>query len=77
MKVSRLVLRTIIALVCVALAPWVGGTQELLLWDWCIKLGDYYDTGGTGYHVIYCHGEYTGDAFYYIPHGTPFIIQQV
>lgn len=76
MKLSRLIRRSIVAVALVIMSPWAGGTQETLYWDWCIKLGDYYDSNRTGYHVIYCYGEYTGDAFYYIPHGTPFIIHQ-
>jgi hypothetical protein len=62
MKASRLVLRTVVALACIALTPWFSAAQDTLYWDWCVKIGDYYDADGTGYHVIYCQGEYTGSA---------------
>jgi hypothetical protein len=75
MKLSRLVIGAAIALGCIAATPAPGSAQDPY-WDWCVKIGDYYDTGGTGYHVIYCEGEYSGSAFYYIRHGTPFKIER-
>jgi hypothetical protein len=75
MRIPRTLVSTAIALSLIASTPAAATAQEPL-WDWCAKLGDYY-IGGVGYHVIYCEGQLSGSAFYYIKHGTPFSIERV
>lgn len=79
MKLARLLSGAAIALACAAFTPQSGSATSITDpgYDWCGKIGDYYDSAGTGYHIIYCFGEYAGQAWYYIPHGAPFTINMM